>query len=177
MKKIYFFILILPLVFLSACSLNKNVKSDVDNKNVNQINLVTTTSQVTENIIPGVMDLKIGDKLENFIVSKISPLNNEHVLSGNNFSVYLVGTTTVTGNYDYNDMSDTPYLTPDTMNGLPVFLEKNIYEISFPKKYLPDTANRKGRATISLNGLVLQSPSEEYAQDGSDTIIKIEILK
>lgn len=189
-------ILLFALISISAlitgCSSNQNKTENITPINENTVS--TTTSKVENdniiattnkqelqnepevNTVKSVIDLKVGDRVRNFTISKIDPLDTEKPFTANNFSISLDGSATVIGNYETNDMLGNHVLIPDTMIDLPILQEKDAYGL-----YFPDNdeifKNREGRAKITFDGLILQSASEEYYMDGSKNVIKSEILK
>lgn len=125
---------------------------------------------------PSVLSLKVGDKIKSFTVTKIEALNPKKPFYANNFSISFDGQATVTGNYDLSDLHGKHFLTPDGTDVLPRLLEKETYNLYFPKDD-DKFEGRQGRAKITFDGLILESNSTESYFDGSQKIINLEILK
>jgi len=125
-----------------------------------------------------VMNLKVGDKLGDFQIKEINPLNASLPFSSENFSIILNGETTITGEFALSDYYGTYFITPDSNEKLPQIIEKPNYDIHFPKNesFFPKDVNR-GKIKITFKGLTLESASEPYYFDGSKNIIKSEIIK
>ena len=160
----------------TACSSKETTK-----ENIAPTNNATSTNDITETVVtPSVMDLKIGDKLGNFTVSNIAPLNDKGPLSANNFFITLDGTATATGGYVTSDLTTGRILTPDNMDGLPSLIEKEKYSLDFANDKANDEFfknGREGRASVTFSGLILQSPSVEAYFDGPVSITNLQILK
>ena len=176
-KKLLIFVALISFsLLITACSYK-----EAEKENVVPINSATTTNIIPKTVItPSVMDLKIGDKLGNFTVSKIEPLNANEVFSAKNYFITFDGSATVTGNYITSDLTGERILTPENTEGLPSLVEKEKYSLDFENDKVNDEFfknGREGRVSVTFSGLILQSPYVEDFFDGPVSITNLQILK
>lgn len=154
----------------TAISAQKDSRPDEDYK--------TDAENIQLTVPVSVSDLKVGDKLGDFWIEKIEPLNTNLPFSNENFSIVLNGETTITGKLASNDYSGAFYVTPDETEKLPQITEKPNYNIAFPgnDSFFIGNANNQ-KIKITFKGLTLQSNSEPYFFDGSHQVINSEIIK
>jgi hypothetical protein len=159
----------------SAGQLTKDSEK-IDSQNNDTLELANSDSKQQKPV--SVIDLKVGDKLGDFQVKEIVPLNTNLPFSSENFSLILNGETTITGELKLNDYYGTYFITPDPTEKLPQIVEKPSYNINFPgnDSFFSEGINN-GRIKITFKGLTLESASEPYYFDGSQEIIKSEIIK